>query len=343
MVKTLKFECGTPCSGNSNETCGGTWRFDLFAHFRSDGSHTSPLTPTKLASKTRSSHSEHSPTPTSDTLSISHTSSAPTVSSSSHSSRTRSRRTTNYAAPIAPTSSHKTTSSKSSSIVAPKPTAAKFAGTFQHLECIIEPFANGFSGRALTDVQTSGTHMSAKVCAETCANYRYMGLEYSSECYCSNSVARGTGKDTQGACDYPCSGNSSEACGGAGRLNLAVNLAQVFSSAGAASPSFTPSLTPALTASHTTSHKLLEAFTHPPTVMPHSLSHKTRSRASPTRTGSASLSIHDPAQTSVPCGINKKPSSLFTLQTHVVEGSLLFGNLYLAKSAYSTSHPRSGP
>ncbi|KAA8569468.1 hypothetical protein EYC84_001099 [Monilinia fructicola] len=61
---------------------------------------------------------------------------------------------------------------------------------------------------------------------ETCISYctskdlNYAGTEYSSECYCGNSLATGAKPAPASDCSMKCSGNSSEWCGGPNRLNL---------------------------------------------------------------------------------------------------------------------------
>eukprot|EP01064_Diplonema_japonicum_P039206 TRINITY_DN977_c0_g5_i1.p1 TRINITY_DN977_c0_g5~~TRINITY_DN977_c0_g5_i1.p1 ORF type:complete len:2288 (+),score=451.00 TRINITY_DN977_c0_g5_i1:87-6950(+) len=62
---------------------------------------------------------------------------------------------------------------------------------------------------------------TATDCQGVCRHngYNYAGLEFSTECYCGNSVA--TARHTlQAECDMNCAGNSSQECGGTGRLQV---------------------------------------------------------------------------------------------------------------------------
>ena len=49
--------------------------------------------------------------------------------------------------------------------------------------------------------------------------FQYAGIEYGDECYCDNSIKNDASSVSSG-CSMPCSGNSSEYCGGPNRLNL---------------------------------------------------------------------------------------------------------------------------
>lgn len=87
-----------------------------------------------------------------------------------------------------------------------------------------------------TDVTTSRTlangmyddvtrrSMTTKLCQATCskAGYSFAGIEYGGQCFCDNQI-RNTGRlatDTVSLCNMPCSGASSETCGGPDRLTL---------------------------------------------------------------------------------------------------------------------------
>lgn len=64
--------------------------------------------------------------------------------------------------------------------------------------------------------------MTDESCIDYCssAGFIYAGTEYSSQCYCGNTLATGSGPAPDGDCDMTCSGNATEACGGPNRLNL---------------------------------------------------------------------------------------------------------------------------
>ncbi|PQE05807.1 WSC domain-containing protein [Rutstroemia sp. NJR-2017a BVV2] len=78
-------------------------------------------------------------------------------------------------------------------------------------------------GRTLTDGQyIDNVSMTDESCISYCSSkgLNYAGTEYSSECYCGNTLTSGAGPAPALDCKMPCSGNSSEPCGGPSRLNL---------------------------------------------------------------------------------------------------------------------------
>jgi len=56
-------------------------------------------------------------------------------------------------------------------------------------------------------------------CSSSTNNYGLAGLEYSGECYCGNALQQYSAVGFTG-CNMPCSGNSSEICGGNSRLSV---------------------------------------------------------------------------------------------------------------------------
>jgi hypothetical protein len=67
-------------------------------------------------------------------------------------------------------------------------------------------------------------------CLDACAvdGYDYCGAEYYAECYgsssepASSSIASGSDPLVAG-CNYPCKGNTTESCGGSGKILVYVN------------------------------------------------------------------------------------------------------------------------
>ncbi|KAF2254450.1 WSC-domain-containing protein [Trematosphaeria pertusa] len=59
-------------------------------------------------------------------------------------------------------------------------------------------------------------------CVEYCATrgFYYAGSEYSTECYCGNSIQNGATQTTGSDCNMACGGNATEACGGPNRLTM---------------------------------------------------------------------------------------------------------------------------
>ncbi|KAL9580059.1 MAG: hypothetical protein Q9212_004716 [Teloschistes hypoglaucus] len=116
-----------------------------------------------------------------------------------------------------PTSSTTTSkTSTSSSVTTTGPAAVQTAGTFAHQGC----WSEGTNGRALAESNTASNTMSVEVCAAFCKGYAYMGVEYSSECFCANTISTGSAQVFDNGCNMICSGAPSEFCGGPNRLNF---------------------------------------------------------------------------------------------------------------------------
>ncbi|QUC18368.1 uncharacterized protein UV8b_02609 [Ustilaginoidea virens] len=65
--------------------------------------------------------------------------------------------------------------------------------------------------------------MTIPKCLDFCSrgtNYRYAGLEWSKECWCSQSLSGIAARLDDGQCDFPCGGNNSLACGGSLKLSV---------------------------------------------------------------------------------------------------------------------------
>ncbi|KAL7931169.1 heme peroxidase [Trichoderma chlorosporum] len=90
------------------------------------------------------------------------------------------------------------------------------AGDFVFVGCQTE----GNGTRALTGASTAGGTMSNEACATFCDDFAYFGTEYSSECYCGNTLAPSSLKAAASDCNMLCSGNDLEYCGAGNRLSL---------------------------------------------------------------------------------------------------------------------------
>lgn len=64
-------------------------------------------------------------------------------------------------------------------------------------------------------IQNASNSMSVKSCLSFCGTDKYAGLEYSRECWCAPDLNSHAAKLLDAKCDLPCSGNGTEACGGA--------------------------------------------------------------------------------------------------------------------------------
>ncbi|KAH9995212.1 WSC-domain-containing protein [Xylariaceae sp. FL0662B] len=88
-------------------------------------------------------------------------------------------------------------------------------GVFEYTSCWID---RG-EARTLSGKVYRNDEMMVESCAAFCAAYTYFGVEYSTECYCGNSLANlpAPENDCRG---HLCGGNADEWCGAANRLNI---------------------------------------------------------------------------------------------------------------------------
>ncbi|KAI4258413.1 MAG: hypothetical protein L6R42_005121 [Xanthoria sp. 1 TBL-2021] len=106
--------------------------------------------------------------------------------------------------------------STSASSTATGPSAVQTAGSFAYQGC----YSEGTNGRALSGTLTASDTMTVEKCAAFCQGYAYMGVEYTSECYCGNTIGAGAVAVTDGGCSMTCGGDKSQLCGGPNRLNF---------------------------------------------------------------------------------------------------------------------------
>lgn len=74
---------------------------------------------------------------------------------------------------------------------------------------------------------TTSPRMTVELCTNLCfkSGYIYAGLEYGGECFCDSTLANSSQLVTEAAppdtgCDIPCKGDSTEWCGGKGRMTV---------------------------------------------------------------------------------------------------------------------------
>ncbi|KFY20044.1 hypothetical protein V491_04033, partial [Pseudogymnoascus sp. VKM F-3775] len=113
-----------------------------------------------------------------------------------------------------------TTTPPTSTGVPTTPTSPAQVGDYEFVYCWAEPEA----GRALADKSTAADDMTLEKCATFCAAYPYFGTQWSRECWCGSEPSTGT-LAPLGDCDYACTGDATQACGGSRRLSLYHNAA----------------------------------------------------------------------------------------------------------------------
>ncbi|KND89522.1 WSC domain-containing protein 2 [Tolypocladium ophioglossoides CBS 100239] len=80
--------------------------------------------------------------------------------------------------------------------------------------------------RALSDGinEVKRGEMTVPMCLSFCSGgkteYRYAGLEWSRECWCSQSLSGISKKLDDGQCNFPCEGDNTTACGGSLKLTV---------------------------------------------------------------------------------------------------------------------------
>lgn len=190
-IKTAESDCSTPCPGNSSEICGSGSRLTLYTARGQGSSLSSSLSSSTFSSAVSSAASSSSSTLSSNSLSS-------TVSTASSSFASAVSVSTPTPTPTAP-------------IIVPS------AGVFNYTAC----YSEGTNSRALSGLATANDGMTVEKCAGLCAAYQYMGVEYSRECFCGNSIAAGA--IPASGCSMTCGGDPSEYCGGPNRLNFYTN------------------------------------------------------------------------------------------------------------------------
>jgi hypothetical protein len=84
----------------------------------------------------------------------------------------------------------------------------------------------GTSGRSLAWVQdqVNASALTVENCLSACkiGGYSFAGVEFGQECYCGVVVGNGTLPVDASQCNMPCTGNTTEICGGRSTLSLYV-------------------------------------------------------------------------------------------------------------------------
>ncbi len=82
---------------------------------------------------------------------------------------------------------------------------------------------DGAQGRILDTQLPDSENLTLQSCASSCAKagYTVAGAEYHSQCFCDNYIENGGSKaKSEDECNTPCTGNSSQICGGGNRMTI---------------------------------------------------------------------------------------------------------------------------
>jgi len=100
-----------------------------------------------------------------------------------------------------------------------------YEGTPPPPQYLSSPFTNGVcvsdnvnSARTLNGAAFPAPNMTPLVCKASCNDFAYYGVEYSTECYCGNSIPSNIPYSS--ACTMACGGNSGQTCGGPNAMNI---------------------------------------------------------------------------------------------------------------------------
>ncbi len=82
-------------------------------------------------------------------------------------------------------------------------------------------YSEGTNTRALSGKFFGSATMTLDLCATTCAEYTYFGVEYGQECFCGNTLGAGSASvANQADCNFLCPGNATQFCGAGNRLEM---------------------------------------------------------------------------------------------------------------------------
>ncbi|KAI1799599.1 WSC-domain-containing protein [Daldinia bambusicola] len=130
----------------------------------------------------------------------------------------------------APPSPSQSSTSSQSQTTAPQPSQTQAVqeadnvpraanGTAAYFGCYAD---SATGGRTLAKDFYYSDSMTVDSCASYCQgkNYALFGVEYGAECYCGNSAKTSAPASVESDCSMACKGNSTQVCGGSGRVSI---------------------------------------------------------------------------------------------------------------------------
>ncbi|KAK6435340.1 hypothetical protein LTR95_008475 [Oleoguttula sp. CCFEE 5521] len=96
-----------------------------------------------------------------------------------------------------------------------------YAGNMTYAGC----FTDNSNSRSFPIQISDNSSTTIEFCTAACASqgYSVAGMEYSSQCWCSNAMTYQAQRVIEGSCNMGCAGNSTEMCGGISRLSVFSN------------------------------------------------------------------------------------------------------------------------
>jgi len=104
------------------------------------------------------------------------------------------------------------------------------SGTFLSIGC----WSDSPQARTLHDFEISVNPLTVQACVKKCNSegLALAGVEFGQECYCGNAILNDADLLPRSSCNVACTGNNKTVCGGAGAINLYLNLLKPFITAG---------------------------------------------------------------------------------------------------------------
>lgn len=194
-----------------------TYNYNAYVGAANVSSATSVPTMSSMTSRTSTTSKMSTISMTSPTSTTSQTSTTSPISTTSTNS------TTSTTSMMSATSTTSITSTAPAFTNACTPTSSShptsnLAVTWKYLGCYPD-----YSHRTLNGgMDISFSHQTVATCLAICAaqNYAFGGTEYGVECWCSTKITHGRRPVPARECNMPCSGNSTDICGGRNRISL---------------------------------------------------------------------------------------------------------------------------
>ncbi|ODO07533.1 glucan endo-1,3-alpha-glucosidase agn1 [Cryptococcus wingfieldii CBS 7118] len=223
--------CGMGCGGDSSETCGTTWYLNLYTY------NSSSLASCSSDSTTTSSVASVSASSTVSELSASATESATSSldlatliadassTESASSSQITGTETASSASATATSSEAGATITASATSSVATSSSTSTASIYEDSDNASEWYALGCaidsSNRVLSEYSVSMSDMTVNSCLSACEDlgYKYAGVEFGEECYCSSTLASAVTYD-EDQCNVVCNGDEEETCGGTWAIEI---------------------------------------------------------------------------------------------------------------------------